>query len=98
MRQSHGLDLQWARPFVSQEPNNFPRAHRSGSFSGQLPQFNLGFSLIRLNVAHTLFEPAFKPKFLLRNLENAIINDAIDGELAVDDPGANVFIEHLLNP
>src|ERR1051325_7739848 len=44
-----------------------------------------------------LLQTAFAFQFLLGALENALIDDAVEGHLFVDETGANILVEHELD-
>src|SRR5438094_9799710 len=45
----------------------------------------------------SLVQLAFFPEFLLRLLQNAVIDDSIESKFLVDEAGANVFVQHNLD-
>src|ERR1051325_10219033 len=44
-----------------------------------------------------LLQLSFGAEFLLGNFQDPVVDHAIDREVLIDEAGANVFIEHLLN-
>jgi hypothetical protein len=46
---------------------------------------------------YSRFQLPFVFQFLLRLFENTVVDDSVQGKLLIDDPAANVFVEHYLN-
>ena len=96
MGHAHEINFQAIRAEIFDFPANIPTTRRPITRCRKLTQDD--FRLRWRERRHCLFQPAFCAQFLLRDLENSIVDDAIEGKVFVHQPGANIFVEHLLEP
>jgi hypothetical protein len=97
MRQSHRNELKRRGSCILDLPYNVPTARRVATHGNLSDSERRSCEALRSNLP-VLLKPPFGPELLLRKLQNPVVDHSVQGEFAVNETGANVFLEHLLKP